>query len=208
MRRAIQQRRRRRGVAIVVELLLMVGVLALVLSIALGWYQYVLDRAKTQQAAVMLAALDRSVRTYAEVCGVFPPDRPDGDMQRMLPMLLSVPAAKGHLQPLVPALLFSVDGRPQCRDPWGTPVRYFTAAVEDPLFRRRVQLNRGVPVFECAGPDRRFGDDDQAEQADNLRSDEPLDVRSAPGPSPTSRPGGEQNGPAKRDALPGRVGSE
>lgn len=189
MRRAIQQRYRRRGVAVVVELLLVVGLLALVLSVAAGWYQYVLDQAKTRQAAVMLAALDRSVRAYAEVCGVFPPARPDGDMQRMLPMLLSVPVAKGHLQPLVPALLFSVDGRPQCRDPWGSPVRYFTAEVEDHMFRRRVQLNRDVPVFECAGPDRQFGDDDPAKQADNLRSDEPLDVGSAPQPPATSRPG-------------------
>jgi len=172
----------------VVELLLVVGLLALTLSVTAGWYQYVLDRAKGRQAAVMLAALDRSVRAYGQACGVFPPARPDGDMQRMLPMLLSVRPSKDHLRPLAPALLFSVDGRPQCRDPWGTPVRYFTAAIEDPMFQRRVRLNGGVPIFECAGPDRRFGDDDPAEQADNLRSDEPLDVRSAPGPPATSRP--------------------
>jgi hypothetical protein len=53
-----------------------------------------------------------------------------------------------------------------------------------------VQRNHGVPVFESAGPDRDFGDNSDARQADNIRSDEPLDTAGLSSrPAPASSPG-------------------
>lgn len=158
------------------ELLLAAGLLALALAIVNGLYSYGLNQAKLDQASALVASLDRAVRTYAEVGGAYPPGRPDGALVGVLPALLAVPESKTQLQSVSPTLLYMVDGRIHCRDPWGRPLRCLTTRAANPAFVRRVELNDGVPVFDCAGPDRSFGDHDPARQADNIRSDEPLDV--------------------------------
>jgi type II secretory pathway pseudopilin PulG len=158
------------------ELLLAAGVLALVLAIVNGLYSYGLNQAKLDQASALVASLDRAVRTYAEVSGAYPPGRPDGALVGVLPALLAVPESKTQLKSVSPTLLYVVDGRVHCRDPWGQPLRCLTPRVTDSALARRVELNGEVPVFECAGPDRSFGDGDPARQADNIRSDEPLDI--------------------------------
>ena len=64
------------------------------------------------------------------------------------------------------------DGRPECRDPWGRPVRYVTSRITSPDLRRRVSRHGGA-IFESAGPDSRFGPPGDAAAADDLRTDEP-----------------------------------
>ncbi len=172
-----------RSIALIVEVVLAVGLLALLIAITSGLYTYELNRLKTQQATDMLATFDRSVRVYAEVCGEWPPGSQDSSLRRILPLLLSVPETREVLSNVSNVLLYTVDGIPRCRDPWGQPIRCLTRRSSSKAFRDRVILNDGAPVFECAGPDRRFGDTDTSRQADNIRTDEPLSVT-----PPTTQP--------------------
>lgn len=164
------------AIATVLEVILVVGVLALAITIVSGLYAHALDRAKTRQATVLIATLDQAVRAYADACGSYPPGSPDASLRRVLPALLSIPESKRRFATLSGALLFVVDGQPRCRDPWGQRLRCLTDRVAAPESARRVEHNDRVPVFESAGPDRDFGDGDPARRADNIRSDEPLDL--------------------------------
>jgi hypothetical protein len=177
-----------RGIALIVEVVLVVGILALLIAITSGLYTHELDTIKSRQAADMIATFDRATRVYAEACGDWPPGTSDSSLRRTLPALLSIPQSRDELHTLSPDLLFTVDGFARCRDPWGQPIRCLTIYSDSREIRDRVARNDGVPVFECRGPDRQFGDKDSTRQADNIRSDEPMIV---PGPEPvpaTTRP--------------------
>jgi type II secretory pathway pseudopilin PulG len=180
-------RSRRPGIASVLEVLLAAGVLALLVTASAGLYTNGLDRVKTRQAGELLGSLDRAVRAYGQACGTYPPGSADGALRRVLPQLLGVDESRRELSGVSPVLLFSIDGRPHCQDPWGVAVRCFTTRTREPRFAALVQRNDGVPVFESAGPDRDFGDSDAARQADNVRSDEPSTVPVRP-PQPSSQP--------------------
>jgi len=203
MRAEKRTMRARRRVAVTALGVVVAGVvLALLLVILSGLYDHSLDRVKTRQAVALIATLDRAVRAYADAGGTHPPGSPDAGLRRVLPTLLSVPESRKHLAELTPALLFLVDGQPRCQDPWGRPIRCLTDRAASAAFRDRVQRNHGVPVFESAGPDRDFGDNSDARQADNVRSDEPLDTA-----GPTFRPAPASSPGAGNPFAPGPTGS-
>ncbi|UCG17477.1 MAG: hypothetical protein JSV19_05490 [Phycisphaerales bacterium] len=200
------------AIATVLEIILVVGVLALAITIVSGLYTHALDRVKTRQATVLIATLDQAVRAYADACGSYPRGSPDASLRRVLPALLSIPESKRRLAALSPALLFVVDGQPRCHDPWGQQLRCLTDRVAAPASARRVENNDRVPVFESGGPDRDFGDNDPARRADNIRSDEPLDLPSdgyddGMTTTPTG-PGASRPASSPTRSVPGRGSSQ
>jgi hypothetical protein len=155
------------------ELALVAGLLALLLTVTAGLYDHYLNTAKVQQVTALIQGLARAAAAYAEATGSYPPGRRDEASDPILATLLTVPASAAQVHALSSSLLFVADGKWHALDPWGRPVRYLTQHSERAEPRRRVEANGGVPVFECAGPDRDFGDAEAAGQTDNIASDEP-----------------------------------
>ncbi|MCG3138088.1 MAG: hypothetical protein HJJLKODD_01946 [Phycisphaerae bacterium] len=59
-------------------------------------------------------------------------------------------------------------------DPWGRPLRYWTAAFAREELLNRIQMDQSIPIFQSAGPDGQFGNDDPATRSDNIASDTAL----------------------------------
>jgi hypothetical protein len=192
--------RRRRGSA--TEIFVIAGGLILLLVIASGLYTHGLNRVKTRQAIDLIATLDRAVRAYGDCTGTYPPGTRQDTLRRTLPALQALPESRAVLAGLPSALLHVVDGQPRCRDPWGQPLRCLTDHSQRADSRDRFQSNGGVPVFESSGPDRSFGDDTPSRQADNIRSDEPLDLPPPDPQRPTTAPAAESADTRTDKTLP------
>lgn len=100
----------------------------------------------------------------------------DQTARRVIGQLASVPEARKILQKVPPLLRGSPENTDEpdgdsewdvVRDPWGTPLRCLTVDSASPADQQAVAANGGRPIFESAGPDRRFGMTDPADQADN-----------------------------------------
>ncbi|HUU84373.1 MAG TPA: hypothetical protein VM243_12790 [Phycisphaerae bacterium] len=157
-----------------VETLVAGILLALLLWLLAGLYDRYLDRARTDQAVELIAALDRALTQYHETSGAWPQGNFDGTAKEPITALVHIPAAADRLKDVsVKVLHVATDGRIVCRDPWGRRLRYVTDRIADTDLQQRVQRNGGRPIFESAGPDGRFGRAGDAATADDIRSDEP-----------------------------------
>jgi type II secretory pathway pseudopilin PulG len=161
------------------ELLLAVVVLALTLAAITGLYARLVDQAKIRDTTRMIAALARAVELYHEAAGDYP-ECPAGPADAVIERLLTLPQCARIIESAAPqgSQRLGVASAPArfSRDAWGTPLRYVSPSAVLPFFSERIRLAGGVPIFESAGPDLRFGDTDTMRQPDNIRSDEPLAV--------------------------------
>ena len=157
-----------------IELLVACTILGGGLLLVAGLYDHYLDQAKAGAARELIAALARAAAVYREATSADPPGRMDTGCDRALRAIRAHPASAAVLkEDSVPRLL-TTDGLTRCVDPWGIPVRYLTDRSEHPEHRRRILAGGGNPIFECAGPDRDFGDANPPARLDNLRSDDPV----------------------------------
>jgi type II secretory pathway pseudopilin PulG len=156
-----------------VEALLAALVLALVLWLAAGLYVHELDHARTGQARMMIRTLGAALEAYYDAGQAYPLGGPTGKADRTIDALLQVPASAEIMHQLDARLLHLRDGRPECLDPWGRPLRYITADIGEMDLQNRVARNNGEPIFESSGPDGRFGHAGNPAAADDIRSDEP-----------------------------------
>jgi len=155
------------------ELILVAALITLVLLVAAGLYDHYLNKAKVRQVTEVVHVLSQAAAMYCDVTGDYPRGRADGACDPVLAAMQRVPAPVAHIQSIDSSLLFLSDGKLRCTDPWGKPLRYLSVGSEPPEHRRRVETNGRIPIFESAGPDRDFGDDDSTGQADNIASDDP-----------------------------------
>jgi type II secretory pathway pseudopilin PulG len=163
----------RRPAVTLIETLVAGLVLALVLWLLAGFYARGLDTARVRQARVLLRTLDDALAAYYDEAQAYPPGLPNGVPNEALNTLLQVPASADVLATLDLRLLHMRDGRPECLDPWGRRLRYASPRIGDMDLRKRVERNGGEPIFECAGPDGRFGHAGDRYSADDVASDEP-----------------------------------
>ena len=165
-------RHQRRGMTLP-ELILIAALTMLVLLVVAGLYDHYLNKAKVQQVTELVHGLGQAAVLYTEATGGYPRGRADGACAPVLAAMQVAPAPAAHIQSIGSGLMFLSDGKLRCVDPWGRPLRYRWARSVRREHRRRVETNGGIPIFESAGPDRDFGDNDSAHQADNIASDDP-----------------------------------
>jgi len=159
----------RAGIALI-ELVAVAVLLAAVLLLLARVVEHARTKAKRELAVRVLASLDAALQAYREAHGVWPPGRSDGDASACLAVLCADPATEPARRRLPKSWRQACEQAGVCADPWGTPLRYVTEA-RDPA---RVLANGGRPFFECAGPDRDFGDADLARRLDNILTNEPM----------------------------------
>jgi type II secretory pathway pseudopilin PulG len=158
---------RRTGMTLI-EMTIVVIVIAAGLFLLVGWMDGLRRSAKHDLAVRMLADLDRALARYHRSTGFYPISYGSNSADQAVVELLSCDRSRSVLEAL-PMVLWLGPARSNLVDPWGTPLRYFSAESDLPV----VKANNGRPVFESAGPDRAFGDQDAAALGDDLRSDDP-----------------------------------
>ena len=151
-----------------VEMTIVASLVVVSLFLLIGWTGNLRHDAKQALAARMLADLDIALARYHRATGSYPVSRgPNSAIQATVDLL-----DHEKTQPILNALPLSVwkgPGRRNLVDPWGTPLRYYSADSGS----RYVKANNGRPLFVSAGPDCDFGDDDPSKVGDNMRSDDP-----------------------------------
>ncbi|MCP4248416.1 MAG: hypothetical protein GY778_15320 [bacterium] len=170
--RAGRPPRPRRGVT-TVEVLAAALALAVLMWLASGIYDEMLDRARTRQAHRLIRTLATALDAYFQDTDAHPPGDDDGAIPSALQALLSRPDSAKVLGEVDLKLLHVRQGRAVCRDPWGRRLRYLSTDIHHPALRRRVEQNDGRPIFESSGPDGRFGDSADTAAADDICSDDP-----------------------------------
>jgi type II secretory pathway pseudopilin PulG len=155
-----------------VEMTIVVFLVVVSLFLLIGWTGNLQQDAKQALAVRMLTDLDTALARYRRATGSYPASHgPDSAIQAAV-YLLDHELEHDKARPLLVALppsLWRGAGRRNLVDPWGTPLRYYSADSGSPF----VKANNGRPVFVSAGPDCEFGDDDPSRLGDNLRSDDP-----------------------------------
>ena len=166
-RKQIDESSRRRAMTLV-EMTIVVFLVVVSLFLLIGWTGNTRQDAKRALAVRMLADLDTALARYHRATGSYPTSHgPDSAIQATV-YLLDHDKTRPMLLALPPSV-WKGSGRRNLVDPWGTPLRYFSADSNSPF----VKANNGRPVFVSAGPDCDFGDNDPSKLGDNLRSDDP-----------------------------------
>ncbi len=138
-------------------MLVVVGIIALIASVAVTLTLRMTNQAKERELASIFALLKTALQEYREETGAFPL-QPEQDfasaathMQQMYERLIAEPASRQILTQLA-GLPSGRDttGREGGRvlDPWGTVLDYRYGPDDD------------LPELISAGPDRRFGTED------------------------------------------------
>lgn len=148
------------------ELLLAYVLVGLVLGLGVGVAGYVQRETKQAQALDMVLMLREAAVAYQHDTGRYP----EGSADEALVSLLSCETSKRVLADW-PASGTLRSAGVRLVDPWGGFFRYVTARDADPLRQRRVSSDAGVPIFESAGADGRFGDEKASRAEDNVASD-------------------------------------
>lgn len=152
-----------------VEMVIAVVLIGASLFLLVGWTNAIRTRAKIALARRVLVELDRALIRYYESEKRYPVS-PDAESDPTpIADALWLHRTSRDLKEAVPKSLWSTRGRRTLLDPWGRPLRYRSSASRSP----DVETNENRPIFESAGPDGDFGDDDPQYQGDNLRSDDP-----------------------------------
>jgi type II secretory pathway pseudopilin PulG len=157
-----------------VEMAVVLLLLGISLFLLAGWARMTRQEAKRQLAVQALRALDEAMTLYEQRFGHPPRGRPDGSADEAIAALLDDPSSAKRLDSLPAALRRTKGSRTSLVDPWGTPLRYITSVHESPAMRARVASNAGWPIFDSAGPDRRFGSADGTGGGREIRGEECL----------------------------------
>lgn len=161
---------KRRPAMTLIEMVIAIFAIAIAVALMMGWMNSLRQEAKRDLAVRLLADLDLALARYHRTTGCYPTSHgPDSAIQATLD-LLDHEKTRPLLENL-PTTVWREPGRRHLVDPWGTPLRYYTAESDSPW--PWVKVNGGRPVLVSAGPDRDFGDGDPAAVGDNLRSDDP-----------------------------------
>jgi len=159
------------------EMTLAVVLLAGLLALVAAAYNHVLTRARVDDTRVLLARL-RGAAIRLEGVSAENGENPVPGVS-LLEALCREPTAAVMLRDISPNLWRCIDEKAAgarlayCVDAWGTPIRVITAAGLDATTDRRLQLAGGDAIFESAGPDREFGDENSIHAMDNIGSDDP-----------------------------------
>ena len=157
-----------------VEMAVSVLLLGIVLFLLAGLARTTRQRAKKQLTCRLLCSLDTALGAYVDRYKAPPPGVPDGSADRAIAALLAYGASSAELDGL-PGVLRTTKGEVKTLvDPWGTPLRYVTGEHESPAMRDRVATNGGRPLFDSAGPDRRFGPTEDRPDGSDIWGDECL----------------------------------
>ena len=154
------------------EVLLCAIFLALALAAIAGFHHNFVTQEKVADTRRLLALLDRGMRVFEQKTGALP-DVNAIEASPVVEVLLTEREVMDVLDDASVFLLYREDEGVECRDAWGTPIRYIPAAAATPALARRIRLAGGRPIFESAGPDRDFGDAEPQRASDNIASDEP-----------------------------------
>lgn len=147
---------KRRGLTLV-EMAVVVLLLGIALFLLAGLARTTRRQAKRQLAVRMLCALDEAMTLYIQHYKSPPPGDPDGSADRAVAALLNYDPSNVRLADLPSVLRRNQAMTEALVDPWGTPLRYVTADHASAMMRNRITANAGRPIFDSAGPDRRFG---------------------------------------------------
>lgn len=149
-----------------VEMAVTVLLLGIALFLLAGLARTTRQKAKKQLAVRALVVLDDALSAYEQRYGKPPAGRPDGSAEKVIAALFAYGPSSAKLE-LLPAVLHRGQGPTRSLvDPWATPFRYVTSAHALPAMRARVAGNAGRPIFDSAGPDRRFASSDSGEEDD------------------------------------------
>lgn len=151
-----------------IEMVITVSVVGFGLFLLVGWTGDMREDARRDLAVRMLAELDRALAKYHRLTGHYPRTSGPNAANWATAALLDYEKTRSTLEAFPPSL-WEGPGYKNLIDPWGTRMRYH---AEDRV-SKLVRANGGRPVFESAGPDRDFGDNDPTRIGDNLRSDDP-----------------------------------
>lgn len=158
-----------RGITLI-ELLIAYCVIAAVIWLLVGFARHVRDRAKQEQAVVLMQALSDAMRIYEDIHERYPPVRADGGAADCLEALAADATVRQHLSGNLPDRWRAMLGEHRAwPDPWGTPIRYVSGPVRGGA--------ASLPYLESAGKDGQFGDESEmglVRTTDNLRTDEPM----------------------------------
>ncbi len=168
-RQTIQVPRAGRAMTIA-EMTVVVFLVAVVLSLLIGWTGIQQREAKHDLAVRMLADLDQALAKYYRSTGSYPAYRGADSAIQATVVLLDHSKTRPILEAF-PEGVWKGQGRRNLVDPWGTPLRYYPADSDSRYVK--AHSGRPIPVFVSAGPDCDFGDVDAAAEGDNLRSDDP-----------------------------------
>lgn len=157
-----------RAAMTLVEMAVTVTIIGFGLFLLVGWTNAQRLAARKDLAVRLLTDLDKCLARYHRTAGSYPQSSGPHSATWATTALLDHDKTRPILEALPPSLWLG-PGKKNLVDPWGMPLRYHY----DPALSPFVRANGGRPVFESAGPDRDFGDDDPARLGDNLRSDDP-----------------------------------
>ncbi len=138
-----------------VEMAVVVLLIGIALFLLAGLARATRQQAKKDLARRLLCSLDQAMTVYIQRYGSPPPGDPSGSADRAIAALLSYKPSGAKLDGL-PSVLRRTE-RNILVDPWGTPLRYVTANHTSAVMRRRIATNKGLGIFDSAGPDRQFG---------------------------------------------------
>jgi type II secretory pathway pseudopilin PulG len=151
-----------------VEMTIVIFMVVISLLLLIGWTGNTRQEAKRALAVRMLADLDTALARYHRATGCYPASHgPDSVIQATVYLLDHEKTQKMLLA--LPPSVWRGPGKRNLVDPWGTPLRFYSADSGS----QYVKANSGRPVFVSAGPDCDFGDNDPSHLGDNLRSDDP-----------------------------------
>ena len=153
------------------ELVLAYLVLALILSGLVGLGAYVQREAKIRQAQEMVMLLRDATIAYHQTRSEYPHGLVDGDPQSALQSLLEETASAARLSAWPGKQSATNTVLEDLKDPWGRDWRYWAIARADSHYRERLATEHGLPIFESAGPDGRFGLKEPIYRSDNIASD-------------------------------------
>ncbi len=152
------------------EAALIAAALAIVLFLVAGGVGTIRQQAKRNLCTRLMTQLGDALVKYHQATGTYPPGAPDSSAGNAVQAMLRVEAAAAALKTLPLSLRMGAEPLVGGVDPWGRPLRYLTADVQNEHDRQEVAANGGVPIFESAGRDKDFGDSNPATATDNVRT--------------------------------------
>ncbi len=154
--RTCATRRTGRGFTLV-ELLVVMGILAVLVSLIVGVSTYVRSRSLEDDTRTRLTLIDSAMTEYYELTGNYPTEPTGGSDPTAADQLLDLPQSRD--------ILMNLEGEAIAGS--GTPGRYFVDSYGNEIIYRRTGGVGGRPVFISPG-----SDGDEGTPNDNVRSDE------------------------------------
>lgn len=154
-----------------VEVALSVVVIAAGLALAAAGYNHVLTQARVSETRALLVGLAKAATALDEETALRVQQA--ADSAEVLRAICTDGRASAQMGDASAYLWRCSTGVIRCVDAWRAPIRVITVGTMGVALGQRLQLAGGGVVFESAGPDGDFGDENSARRMDNLRSDDP-----------------------------------